>query len=430
MSKRKFNVIILCIITLSLISLSTAVAYGYFQKNSLNQEDEIYVQPWDFPPNAPLLAKNMNPVYWDGSHEIEKYLNFSPLELNPLWEEDQWYDYVDVSKDGMTDKSKWANAKTIDGSYWVWIPRFIYSVTSNWNGGATGTIEILFSHGTVDNPQNIVRVVDTGDSIDSRFQWSKHPAFTFGKEEITGFWVAKFAASQNGIYPQSIYGRNFWTNLTVNQIFTTIREMKYQEDRYGWQETEIDTHMMRKSEWGAMVYLTHSNYGVGSLGVILNNTTLIAGGSDSWNGIDARRSSTRNLYGVFDLTGGVHEHIAAYTDHPLARTHGNTCINVGPPYCEVLPTSFSSNPKGGAIYEVFFWNSNNGLYYGWRDSAFSYPISTNPWLLRGSRVDAYSYIFSLNRSTGAQLETNGFRPVFFVYQNSFLIDFIWVDDGL
>ena len=35
-----------------------------------------------------------------------------------------WYDY---------DKKQWANAKTLDGSYWVWIPRYAYKITSGFH---------------------------------------------------------------------------------------------------------------------------------------------------------------------------------------------------------------------------------------------------------------------------------------------------------
>ena len=35
--------------------------------------------------------------------------------------QDNWYDY---------ENQKWANTKTQDGSYWVWIPRYAYKIES------------------------------------------------------------------------------------------------------------------------------------------------------------------------------------------------------------------------------------------------------------------------------------------------------------
>ena len=37
---------------------------------------------------------------------------------------------------------KWANAKTSDGSMWVWIPRYAYSITSGYHSSSTGNIEV------------------------------------------------------------------------------------------------------------------------------------------------------------------------------------------------------------------------------------------------------------------------------------------------
>ena len=33
---------------------------------------------------------------------------------------------------------KWANAKTSDGSMWVWIPRYAYSITSGYHSSSAG----------------------------------------------------------------------------------------------------------------------------------------------------------------------------------------------------------------------------------------------------------------------------------------------------
>ena len=62
--------------------------------------------------NSPQLMEGMKGVYWDDSGtEIEV------TESN----KNNWYNY---------DQQKWANAKTEDGSYWVWIPRYAYKIES------------------------------------------------------------------------------------------------------------------------------------------------------------------------------------------------------------------------------------------------------------------------------------------------------------
>ena len=56
--------------------------------------------------NSPQLMEGMVPVYWN---ENGKEIKVTSENV------DNWYDY---------ENNKWANAKTQDGSYWVWIPRY------------------------------------------------------------------------------------------------------------------------------------------------------------------------------------------------------------------------------------------------------------------------------------------------------------------
>ncbi|NLM63382.1 MAG: DUF5011 domain-containing protein, partial [Mollicutes bacterium] len=81
--------------------------------------------------NHPQLVTGMTPIKWNGTTEVTTTENDS-----------DWYDY---------SEKRWANAKTEDGSYWVWIPRYGYKITScfhsNCSGGA-GNIEIKFLIGT------------------------------------------------------------------------------------------------------------------------------------------------------------------------------------------------------------------------------------------------------------------------------------------
>ncbi|MDD2208858.1 MAG: hypothetical protein PHG03_06240, partial [Bacilli bacterium] len=54
--------------------------------------------------NKPVLFAGMTPVKWDDEFK----------EIETTEEDSSWYDY---------NAKKWANAKTEDDSYWVWIPR-------------------------------------------------------------------------------------------------------------------------------------------------------------------------------------------------------------------------------------------------------------------------------------------------------------------
>ena len=74
-------------------------------------------------PNAPKMTSDMKAVYWDDAgNEIVQGEDAS-------FDSNKWYNYIAqtaYTENGGT--SKWANAKTEDGSYWVWIPRYAYRI--------------------------------------------------------------------------------------------------------------------------------------------------------------------------------------------------------------------------------------------------------------------------------------------------------------
>ena len=127
---------------------------------------------------------------------------------------ESWYAYDTVNK-------QWANAKSADGSLWVWIPRFAYNIKYKdaSNKSAGGTIDIVFLKGTTDEPsdgsnvtikmaQDVEGSFDTNGQINGEEIYIVHPAFCDGSkngytngewdEDIPGFWIAKFKAGYVG----------------------------------------------------------------------------------------------------------------------------------------------------------------------------------------------------------------------------------------
>ena len=112
--------------------------------------------------NAPKLGQGMTPIVYEGANK--------PTE------------------------KKWANAITEDGSMWVWIPRYAYSITSGYHSSSTGTIEIKFLK---DSSNVAYDGTSTWDNVSGQGKWNVHPAFNYG-QEVSGIWVAKFEASPEG----------------------------------------------------------------------------------------------------------------------------------------------------------------------------------------------------------------------------------------
>ena len=110
--------------------------------------------------NVPILVSGMTPIKWDeNNNEIETNAN-----------DYDWFNY---------EQKRWANAKTKDGSYWVWIPRFIYKISNGWHTNQAATIEVQFTKGIDDNwNSNVIGNIDRRTTAEaSNDKWTDHPAF-------------------------------------------------------------------------------------------------------------------------------------------------------------------------------------------------------------------------------------------------------------
>ena len=194
---------------------------------------------------------------------------------------------------------------------WVWIPRYKYVVfNGNNETSEEQEIKIQFEHGidktgTVSCTENILTANDssssetctdtTNGSIVNNKSTYTHPAFTFGEEELTGIWYAKFEMSTDQtsecVTSQSttncdkvhdnIYVKPDQISLRYQKIaneFQSIRNMELFNNIHGFTQGEtattssqtgeitndnnnIDIHMQKNMEWGAATYLAYSKYG-------------------------------------------------------------------------------------------------------------------------------------------------------------------------
>ncbi|MFR0822269.1 MAG: hypothetical protein ACLU84_07265 [Clostridia bacterium] len=143
-------------------------------------------------PNAPRLAEGMSPIKFKEPSNDEKGEVIPTTILDA-----DWYHYED---------KKWANAKTKDGSMWVWIPRYAYRVNNS-----NQTFDIVFLIGDSDyyydkngQMQTAKRCTSINQFVDTTTGYTVHPAFTDETKinyrnggwdrELTGIWVTKFEA--------------------------------------------------------------------------------------------------------------------------------------------------------------------------------------------------------------------------------------------
>lgn len=388
--------------------------------------------------NVPKLATGMTAVKWDASNN----------EMATTASDPDWYDY---------GSKKWANAKTQDGSYWVWIPRYAYRITSGFHSNVTGTIDVKFLTDTSNTAADSTSVVAYSNG-NSATNFVPHPAFNFGGTQVTGMWVAKFEASNNGGKVASKPNMNSWNNFFLSDAYNASRNMET-NSAYGWgtSGSNLDTHMIKNTEWGAVAYLATSNYGKVSEVWINNlNTNLAVEGfgpsitgcagssvsaaelksttcpaANQYNtatGVNA--STTGNITGIYDMVGGNEEYVMGNINNS-ATFSGLTPSTIPDKYIDRYSSGvtfgYNNSYYGDAYFETsgnaYSWIDStiyNQMYYSWNGDSSFIPNDTNPWFARGGFYTSYTGgtkagLFSFISGDGYQHGAAGFRSSFMVH---------------
>ena len=343
--------------------------------------------------------------------------------------------YADIKKEWYSYEDKiWANAVILeDGanynvgdtisendiqSYFVWIPRYRYKL---FNVGNYGLTTVTSAEEVESKAQEIEIEFENKDTATSNGttngSWLTHPAFT--SFNTNGMWIGKYETGYKGatstsaaqvnsndiskvIIKPNVYS---WRNINVKNIFETS---------YNYLRNN-DSHMMKNTEWGAVAYLSHSKYGINKEVNINNNSSYKTGYSSlttldqssypgtygdgenynqSYNTIIGYLASTTgNISGIYDMSGGAWEYMSAYMSGQLGSS-------------EIIPTSYDSKYfdtydtssaftkyqyriLGDATGEMGPFNrydeKNNTLYYhnSWYDDNSGFVNSSNSWFYRG-----------------------------------------------
>ena len=362
-------------------------------------------------------------------------------------------------------------------SYFVWIPKYRYQL---WDLGQYDSltavdeskvheIPIIFGdYNTSDTKEGeCTAPMESGKTGNCTVgDYMTHPAFL--SIPSTGFWVGKFETGYNGatstaeaeqnvndsskiIIKPNVYS---WRGIQVANAFYSS---------YNYQR-ELDSHMMKNTEWGAVAYLQHSAYGSATSVRINNNTNFVTGYQANNESIDGYEdycndgtcntaypnsdlsSITGNITGVYDMSGGSWEYIMAimkdqdgellsgislqensgfngicldnnflqsnlkFPDFPYYEIYGynldpHKYMNrvLGDATGEMGPFYFRTTTSSGAVLFSSSWYND----YGRNISA------DGPYLLRGGYIPDGSNagIFSFYFETGRQIPYVSFRII-------------------
>ena len=349
--------------------------------------------------NAPVLASNMIPVYYDETAKVWKKADVKNKTM-----ENRWYNY---------ENHIWANAVTVKDTnrqtylnanvgtpismddittMWVWIPRFNAVTPSNYNGGTAaypGAINVTF-------------VKQNESALD---------AFTFGTKQLSGFWYGKFevggtlvsACTNETCNVSNIAVKPNVTSLrrqTVSSFFYASRSMEQPNNSFGFVSSEVDTHMSKNNEWGAVAYLTQSIYGRCSgsnacVEVGINNNSAYTTGIGAAPGTSSTSSvtntydtvlgmsasTTGNIYGIYDMSGGALEYVMGIYNKTINSSSFSSLPNEKY-YNNYTTTTY----QGHALTETSRWYNDNlsnfssSSSYYWLDRGGYYNNTTSAGL--------------------------------------------------
>ena len=346
--------------------------------------------------NTPNLGSGMTAIKWD-----ETANDGAGDWVETEGSDSDWYDY---------SAKKWANAKTADGSMWVWIPRYAYSIPSAGYHKSTATeISIEFMKGT----RNETTSGRTSfNNASGQGNWNIHPAFNYG-QPVSGLWVAKFEASNSNGKIKVQPGVQSWRSITVDSIYTNC--INYNKT--------LNSHMMKNDEWGAVAYLSRSKYGKNDEVTINSNSSYYTGGGSGNTYVNnGAQSTTGNVWGIYDMSGGAWEYVAAYVDNGNGNltSYGKSLVNGDPKTKNVYSqTGTDSNTNnyntnkgvyGDAVYETS--TSGNGTT-SWYSDYSDFPYTDWPFFYRGGLYNDGSLagVFYFGSDNGGGYSGRSFRPV-------------------
>ena len=415
---------------------------------------------------------------------------------------ENWYSY-----DG--ENNKWANAKTEDGSMFVWIPRYAYKITYNNTSDKSqgGTIDVVFLQG-ISNLDKNGQDVTNENYVDEKGKtgaYIVHPAFEDGSEtgypngewnkKIEGFWMAKFEAGYQEVnqaidsnvgystimswdgtnvadkaenyygtrsvgtkikYPAYTANKPSINYIGISDAYDLCQDMTATNAPYKLNGSTVDSHLTKNSEWGAVAYLAHSKYGRNGQEVTVNNITVneeetiravtgYAGAevsaeeritnltaiknnevAGSWTTEQGQKaSSTGNIYGIYDLSGGLWEWTAGYIapDTGNYQDYGGSLKGESNQYkskyagiSETDTDNYNEMANIGRKGEAIWETSKDGTYpskTGWNSDYSYFLCYFEPFTIRGGRWGNTSVagVFTFARINGYCNCGIGFRPV-------------------
>ena len=350
----------------------------------------------------------------------------------------------------------------------IWVAKFEAGYASGNNNAEVKASTVNYTQSNA-----WVRAVEAGTDNDSS---------QTARNWLDGIYGSATTSIKYPTFQGLTYSMNY---ININDMYNISRALTEEGNIYGFNSTTTDSHLMKNSEWGAVAYLGQSKYGLNKEEVYINNISLNSGNrqrteSTGKSGVDSvyavtgvttgttnagekqttieningitgntasdgvytwkqttgqKASSTGNMYGIFDLSGGTWERTAGYVANGNGnlKTYGaslayqdNTLKTTSTKYVTVYPenegdsgnidtegkNNYAVNTKifGDAIRETSTAGAGSS---SWNGDYSCFPALNNPFSIRFGNLwyTSGAGLFAFHRTDGNSSYLSGFRSV-------------------
>ena len=427
----------------------------------------------------PVITDNLIPVVISDIGVVTK------ADTSKEWysyEKKNWANSVILKDESVVYKNGETIPESNIESYFVWIPKYSYQLFDLGNYSSLTSIsdktqEIKIKFGTGNTSDSISGECTTPFSNNQGIAGSSgnckvgdymtHPAFL--AFDTLGLWVGKFETGYDGaistagaqvnsvdtskiIIKPNVYS---WRSITVGNMFKNSYDYK----------RDLDSHMMKNTEWGSVAYLQHSKYGSKTSVRINNNSAYITGyaGTEepilSCNGgpsIEGNRnestslgrdgtytinylnpnstvaSTTSNYSGIYDMSGGSFEYVMGYTtgattvggSSDITSLYSNFFSDSAyskywDKYTSTVNTNYNNRILGDATGEMGPFgnekdsNNNTRSKSSWSKDYAYFANFSNPWFGHGGdwNLGSAAGVFAFNDYVGGVNANISYRIV-------------------
>ena len=344
--------------------------------------------------NSPVLKDGMIPVRYNSIEKKWVKANSDNPSTNSWYNygNSEWANAILVKENGTKTREYYEKASpdiVINDediiAFYVWIPRYKYSIVAS-----TGMqeIDIVFESKTATKT--------TGPN------YITHPAFTFDGNELSGIWVGKFEVTGDSSSLNILPNQRAVVNQNISSMFNSIQG--FYDSYYGLNKENTNIRLIKNSEWGAVVYLTNSKYGICKNKKCSEISTY---NFDYSSEIGVKSSTTGNITGVYAMNGGAMEYVMGNNNGDVGASgfDSNWLLEnkkYYDNYNDGSGTDYTRGISGDATIE--FGPFDNGKS-SWNNSSSTFVTSDNPWFFR----DINDSIYSFGAYTGGAHNQVGFR---------------------